>query len=435
MGQAIYNSNIPRVILKSVCRVLGPARIFRCVRFALCCVMALMPISAPAADWSAAEQQLAQKIIGVTGPGAVTFTIQNRSSLGKRDADLVQNSLQSALEEAGVRLVNTEQAAASIMLTLSENESSYVWVAEIRQGTADPSVVMVSVARSGATAKAPDSMPMILRKTLLWSGNDPILDLAVLEDNGTPTRIAVLTAENISFYRMQAGKWQAEHSLAIAHEKPWPLDLRGRLVLTRDQGLVAYLPGAICRATSAGTFTINCRESDDPWALVSAANSPSGSASSLLTAFFAPKRNFFTGVITPSIGKFNAVPKFYSAAFMPRDKYTLWLFAATDGNVHMIDGMRDQTSAPEWGSDIATVKTTCGTGWQVLAPNAGMDKDDSVRAYEFPDRDPVAVSAALDFSGSISALWTEASGGSAVAIVRHPDAGSYEAFRVAVACN
>ncbi|HZQ93699.1 MAG TPA: hypothetical protein VFA67_01740 [Candidatus Sulfotelmatobacter sp.] len=431
MRQAIYNSIIPEIILKSVQRGPGPAFVFRRGGLALCCLMAVSSLPALTADWSAAEQQLAHKIVAVTGPGAAAMSVQNRSSLGRRDSDIVQNGLQSALAQAGVRLVNGEQAAASITLSLSENEFSYVWVAEIRQGNADAAVVMVSVPRPAATARAADSMPMTVRKTLLWSGRDRILDVAIVEGNENPSRIAVLSASNISFYRNLAGKWQAEQSVAINHVQPWPLDLRGRLLWTKDHALEAYLPGVICRGAAMGNSPLNCRESDDPWPLAATAN-PS---SPFLAGFFASRRNFFTGVIRPAIGKFNTVTKFYSAAFVPREKYTLWLFAAADGNVHLIDGIRDQTSAMEWGSAIATVRTPCGAGWQVLAPSGGAGKDDSVRAYEFPDRDPVAVSAAVEFPGAISELWTESSGDSAIAIVKNRETGSYEAFRLAMACN
>jgi hypothetical protein len=60
-----------------------------------------------------------------------------------------------------------------------------------------------------------------------------------------------------------------------------------------------------------------------------------------------------------------------------------------------------------------------------------------VRAYEFPDRDPVAVSAALDFPGGgiITALWTEAKADTAIAVVKNRETGSYEAFRLAVVCS
>ena len=433
MREPIYNSGIPG-ILKSVNGACGPARFSGLARFGMYCLIALLCPLASASDWNSAEKQLAQKIAAVTGPGAAALTVQNRSSLGKRDSEIVQNGLESALQEMGVRLVNKEQAAASIALSLSENQAAYVWVAEIRQGDAESAVAMVSVPRTAATARLSDSMPMTLGRTLVWTGKDPILDLAILEGDASPVRIAVLSPEDLCLYRLQAGKWQLEQKLSISHTKPWPLDLHGRLVPTREHALNVYLPGVFCHTASAQT--LSCRESDDPWPLGPGSGPSAGSSTApLLAGFFTPRRNFFTGVVTPSIGKFNEAPKFYSAAFLPRDKYVLWLFAATDGKLHILDGIRDQISITDWGSDIASVRTNCGAGWQVLATNADEQTGDSVRAYELPDRDPIAVTALIAFPGKVSALWTEASGDNAIAVAKNPETRSYEAYRLTVACN
>lgn len=430
MYQPIYNSGIPSNV-KSVNGASGLIPVSRLIGRGVFCLIALLCATAFATDWSDPEKQLGQKIVAITGPGAVTLTVENRSSLSKRDTDIVQNGLRTALEDVGLRLVNSEQAAASISVFLSENQESYVWVAEVRQGTADPSVVMVSLPRSGGAVRASDSMPMALRKTLLWSSNHGFLDVAVLEENATSTRIAVLTPENLSLYRLQAGKWQSEQTLTITHSSPWPRDLRGRVIATKDHGFDVYLPGVFCRMGMSSV--LNCQESDDPWPLGFSPNANLAGPS--LAGFYTPRRNFFTGVISPAIGKFNAVPKFYSAGFLPRDQYVLWLFASTDGKLHIIDGIRDQVSMTDWGSDIATIRTSCGAGWQVLATKGNEQSGDSVRAYEMPDREPIAVTAAMDFPGTISALWTDAGGDSAIAIAKNRETGSNEAYRLTVACN
>jgi len=448
MSEEIYNSAIPAIVLKSVIRFVRRLSNKPAHRPGVLVAVILSTIVAGAADWNTSEQQLARKIVAVTGPGTVALTVENRSSLGRRDSDIVQNGLRSALEQAGIHFVKAEQATATVTVTLSENASAYVWVAEVRQGTAEPTVVMVSLTRSGRSVGSHDSMPITLRKTLLWAQDDPILDLAVLEENGGPTHIAILNAENVSLYRLQGGKWQVEQTLELSHTKPWPLDLRGRLIPARDHVFDAYLPGVICRSGGVGsTLTISCREGEDPWPIVPAAMNTSsvfpsaGSAGVAagaippLSGFFAPSRNFFTGVLAPAQGKFSTVAKFYSAAFVPREKYTLWIFAGADGKIHMVDGMNDQSPSLDWGSDIATVRTPCGAGWQVLAASAGEQASDAVRAYEFPDRDPVAVSPAIDFPGSLVAMWTEARADSAVAIVRNREAGTYEAYRLALACQ
>jgi hypothetical protein len=447
MGGAVYNSGIPNVRANPVCHLLPLAHILRVVT-RLSFVVLGLAIAAGALDWNEPEQQLARKIVAVTGPGAVALTVENRSSLSKRDNEIVQNGLRSALEAAGIRFVNAEQAAATVAFFLSENSAAYIWVAEIHQGAGETAVVMVSAPRPVGLTAAHESVPLSLRKIELWTQTDPILDVAVLEENPAPTHIAVLDAEKVALYRWQAGKWQQEQALGIAHARPWPRDLRGRLIPAKDHLLDVYLPGLICRSGAAVPLTLNCRATDDPWPLVPAALSGgtfsafpgAGStevAISPLGAFFAPTRNFFIGALTPGIGKFTTVSKFYSAAFVPRDKYLLWLFAATDNHVHMIDGINDQAARFDWGSDLTSVKTSCGAGWQVLATSPDEGTGDSVRAYEFPDRDPVAVSAAMDFPGSgvVTALWTEAKGDTAIAVVKNQETGNYEAFRLAVVCS
>jgi hypothetical protein len=446
MGRTIYNSAIPNLIRNPVNRALRAASI---LLFLLCLLVVEFPLSAFAVDWSGPEQQLAHKIVAVTGPGTVALTVENRSSLGRRDSEIIQNGLRSALESLGLRFVKTEQAAATVTISLSENPASYVWVAEIRQGAGDPAVVMVSAARLEGSSAARDTVPLSLRKTSLWAQETPILDVAVLEENTTPTHIAVLDSDSVSLYRLQGGKWQQEQILNIVHARPWPRDLRGRLIPAKDHLLDVYLPGVMCATTSHSPLTLSCHESDDPWPLIAgtlnggalsvfpSANLTSGATTTLpqMKAFFAPTRDFFTGAVTPAIGKFTTVPKFYTAALLPREKYTLWLFSAVDGQVHMVDGVTDQVARLGWGSDMTSVKTACGAGWQVLAASSGDPAEDSIRAYEFPDRDPVAVSGSIDFSGPITALWTEAKGDTAIAVARNREIGSYEAFRLAVVCS
>jgi hypothetical protein len=442
---AAYNLTIPNAISSSVSRALPFTPSLR-VAAQLSFVILGMAMAAHAVDWSGPEQQLARKIVAVTGSGTVALTVENRSSLGKRDREVIQNGLRSALEGLGIRFVKAEQAAATVTISLSENPATYVWVAEIRQGGGEAAVVMVSAPRPEGSTPPHESVPLSLRKLSLWTQDDPILDVAVLEENATPTRIAVLDAEKVALYRWQGGKWQPEQTLGIVHARPWPRDLRGRLIPARDHLLDVYLPGVICRSVAGVPLTLTCRETDDPWPLVPAGliggtfSAFPGAGSTAVAippvgAFYAPTRNFFTGALTPSIGRLRTVSKFYSAALLPREKYLLWLFASTDGRVHMVDGMSDQATKLDWGSDLTSVKTACGAGWQVLATSCEDGNDDFVRAYELPDRDPVAVSTAVNFTGAVTALWTEAKGDTAIAVVRNRETGRYEAFRLAVACS
>jgi len=434
---------IPNVTLNPVSRAPCGEQTFRIVVL-LFVLLAGFAAVAAAADWNIPEQQLARKVVAVTGSGPLSLAFVNRSSLGRRDAEIIQNGLRSALESAGARFANND-AAPTVKISLSENLNSYVWLAEVRRSEDETAVVMVSTPRPEGAGGAQDAVPLSILKIPLWRQTDPILDVAVLDESGAPNRIAVLSPSGVTLYSGHAGAWQAEGSAEIPHAQPWPRDLRGRIILAKDRQFDVFLPGVVCRGRPP--LNLTCLRSDDAWPLtVPAFNSgaapgspgadsvPAISTIPPVGAFFAPARNFFTGALTSPIGKFTNVPKFYSAAVLSRDK-PLWLFAATDGFVHVIDGTSDQPVRLPWGSDLTSVKTLCGAGWQILATGSDDGSSSSVRAYEIPDRDPLPVSAAVDFPGAISALWTEVKGDTAVAVAKNPVTGNYEAFRLAVACH
>jgi len=377
---------------------------------------------AVAGDWQAPASQLAQNIAAITGPGTVGVTVVNRSSLTGADVDEIRSKLLRELASFGIQAVTSDQAAANVEIWLSENLHNYLWVAEIHQGTSEPVVAMVAApGRPGGTAER-SSTPLSIRKSLLWSDDNRILDVAVVHDS-----MIVLESERIAVLRLQNGQWQPEKSLSLAHVRPWPRDLRGRLMLSKDHLFDAYLPGVYCRSTATAPLGIVCDDSDDPWPLT-------GSQSDL-SAFFSATRNFFTGALSPGIQKNTMAPPFYSAAPLPRDKYTLWALAAVDGHLHLLDGMTDQTLTQQgWGSDIASVRSRCGPGWQILATSNEPGPTDEVRAFEIADREPIAVSSPAKFDGPITSLWASSDSTTVVAVSHNSAAGNYEAYQLSLDC-
>src|SRR5580658_2564562 len=80
MRGAVYNSAIP-AIFKSMNRGWRSAFRFSPAILFLLFSFPGMVIVAGAADWNRPEEELARKIAAVTGPGAIAFTVENRSSL------------------------------------------------------------------------------------------------------------------------------------------------------------------------------------------------------------------------------------------------------------------------------------------------------------------------------------------------------------------
>jgi hypothetical protein len=411
----IYNARIPQM---------------ETLRSRLACVVCFLVLvllsahTASADNWTSAEEQLAAKIASVTGPGTAFIDFANRSSLTRMQSDDIRRGLLTALANHGVRFANADQAAATVKVTFSEDLQDYVWVAEIHQSSNESVVVMVSLARPETQPSAHETPPLVIRKAPLWSQADRILDVAVID--GNPAHMAVLDGNGVNIYKLQDTRWEPEQSLPVSHSHPWPRDLRGRLMLRKDHLFDVFLPGLFCRSTAKTPLALTCYESDDPW--------PLGSDQFALNAFFSSARNYFTGALAPGIVKQTAAPPFYSAAPIPREKYTLWLFATVEGRVHLLDGISDQSAGKlGWGSDIAAVRSSCGPGWQILATRSGSGSNDSIRAYEFPDREPIPVSEPVELDGMVSALWIESNGATAIAILQHSD--RYEAFRLSIVCS
>src|SRR5260370_40135410 len=181
MRNAVYNAAIPNMVNRALRLAAG-----FCLALQILSLISALVIVVHAGDWSGPEQQLARKIVAVTGPGAVSLTLENRSSLGRRDNEVIGNGMRAALEALGLRFVKPERAAASVAITLSENPRSYVWVAQIRQAAGEAAVVMVSAPRAEGPAVPRDSVPLSLRKVSLWSQEGRILGVAAPAETSAP---------------------------------------------------------------------------------------------------------------------------------------------------------------------------------------------------------------------------------------------------------
>ena len=144
--------------------------------------------------------------------------------------------------------------------------------------------------------------------------------------------------------------------------RAFPRDVRGRLLLRRDH-LDAYLPGTFCRSNSSAPLLI-CNDTDDPWPLTPDDGS--------VRAFYAASRDFLYLEHSPASEKSRT---FLRSIRRPRFRdrvYALWVLAAADGSLHLVDGMTDQViRGAKWGSDLAAVRSPCGTGTQLLVSESG----------------------------------------------------------------
>src|SRR5207302_1395841 len=120
----------------------------------------------------------------------------------------------------------------------------------------------------------------------------------------------------------------------------------------------------------------------------------------------APSRNFFTGQLYGENGWRAKVEPFYSAAFVTTNET---IHVGLDGRARLYDAnAKSLATFSGWGSDLTTLKTNCGSSWQVLATRAGdWTEPDAIQAYEIHEREVVAVSGPVNLPGPVMSLGPE----------------------------
>jgi hypothetical protein len=419
-------------------------KVFRAVAM-LVCGLAVLGVSrgqtpAPPSRWTQPAAELAGQIAELLGPGQAFLTVRNLSTIKSDDVAEIRKLVEQDLKARGVMSGGVESANA-IRITLSEDLRERLWVAEIIEGS-ETRVAMVHVDPASAALKATTERMMLRRERITEfvsriGGNVqeyPVVDAA--EVNG---EFIVMYPDRISIFGKDARGWSEANTFVI--EKKLARDPRGVVVADAGgSGFSAWVPGAECAgsfsapvagAKSDSGWSVHCHTSDDPWPVYQS----SDTSAPALRAFYNSARNFFTGVVTPSVGV--DLPAFYTAGMVPRAAGgAALLIAGIDGKVqlaengalHLVAGTRD------WGSDFAVVRSGCGTGTQVITSGSGQGTADSLRAFEISALEAVPASGPLTIDGSVTGLWSAPDGKSVFAVVRTA-ADSYEVDRVTALCN
>lgn len=385
------------------------------------------PGAAAAEDAIGAARELARKTVATAGRGEPVLLVwRNISSLGPAEWNQAKSAFETGVRDSGGRTTEAAGSAApcEARLTLSENRTQYLLVEELRKGD-ERQVWIAAWKRSVSpffTAPA-----VFLEKKLAWEQEEAILDVAF--PSGA---MLVLSPSKLTLFTRPAAQWTAKQSIPLAPVRPWPRDLRGHLRVNAAVVQV-YLPGMLCSGTVDAAvepgLSLTCRASEEAWVLESGSRS-------LLLAAFTPARNYFDGRVTSQSGQRKTIAPFYSAAVVEEQGRALWLLALLDGRTQMFDASLDPIGplAASWGSDLAGTAARCGPGSQLLATRPGDNTvPDAVQAFSIVDRAPMALTAPLELTGPVLALWS--SGEAALVIVRNLASGKYESYTLTITCS
>jgi len=418
-------------------------------------LIGLTASAAPApSPWEKPAADLAGQIAGILGPGQAQLTIRNLSTIPNNEIPAIRQLLEKDLKALGV-LVSGAESANELRITLSENQRQRLWVAEVVEGN-ETRVAMIEIQYS--QNQVPTSSATVLLRKEKFLGHDADPDVlnslpCFSSPDGKPPLLAVAERRHgvlvlkqdclLALDRSPSGIFDGKTFDNLASTHAHTRDPRGLIVTDSDgDGFRIFLPGTECvgsyiissepdRPPGEG-WSLHCNASDDPWPI---AQEGTASGSTTIKAFYNAARNYFTGVISPSLGV--DLPPFYTAVLLPRPaEGAALLVGGIDGKVQILENgsLQQVSGARDWGSDFAVLHSGCGSGWQIVASGSGEAASDSLRAYEMPAREAIPASAALAMDGTVTALWTAPDSKSIFAVVRSAT-NEYEVDRVTASCN
>ncbi|MGD0911006.1 MAG: hypothetical protein ABR928_03880 [Terracidiphilus sp.] len=400
--------------------------------------------------WQQPAADLAGQIASILGHGAARLMIRNQSSLAVDGIPEIRKLLEQDLRARGI-VANSAPNDTIIRVTLSENARGLTWVAEVIRGD-DTQVAVVDVPPAHPFPSVPRA-EMILRRVSIYTSIDPILGGFEFGN-----QMVLLTPHSIKHEVLADQGWEEQHSIPIPAHVAAPRDPRGVLIpASQEPALLEFetwLPGEHCSGSlkNQTDFNVGCHASDDPWPFAGTAFEPppsSGPASTSiantsapnpsmparpeLRAFYNTARDYYTGVVSPSLGV--ELPPFYSAVKVQWKTPDALVIGTIDGKVLLADDGKIITlnGTSEWGSDFATIRSGCGAGLPIVS-GAGDSSSDTLRAYAVIGSNAEPRSAPLTIDGTVTALWTAPDGKSVYAVIRTPK-NQYEVDRVTALCD
>ena len=383
--------------------------------------LVLSPAKLLCQDISSAAAQLALRITERSTPGAVSIAIANRSSVSDDAVAALRSDLLQQLQARGWRAKTSTEGGTTINLTLAESFRDYVWTAEIFEGEVRK-VAIIEMPRPRLAAES-TSDPLVLARTLLFSSDEPLLDVALIEGKVSEgAHLAALTRSSVQLYQMQSGQWRLTETRPFGIAPASGRDMRGRLLIQQGSIIDAYLPALHCTGVITQTLSITCRQSDDPW--------PIGE-DRRLQGFYASTRNYFNGILSGPSAQNGNVDPFYSAAILS-DRI---LYAGADGRVRaQLNRQTAALPAVKWGSSIAGVQSTCMRDIVIASSPGDFTQSGAATAFAVSNSELTAVAQPAPFPGPVVNLNPSPGGQQAVAVVSSLS-GRYEAYLLTPRCN
>ncbi len=337
---------------------------------------------------------------------------RNLATLRRGEFASFSAAFQRELQQRGAKIVAAD-AAVRLAVSVTQDPAEYLAVVQIQRGENSETVMETIGPVDGPAAPEP-AFSLTLHREFLFSQDRPILDV-VLDDG---THAETLGAQAISFYELQGGQWTLTDSEHLPTQQPAERGERG-FIFQGINSKAAYVSGEVCiPSLSPGTKGWECERNTGQM----------------------PVR-----AVAPEAMAGKKIEAWISAASLEMDGKTRFMVTGEDGLARLYeDGAEPVAVFPNWGSEIASVYSGCGSGWQLLATgNGDWTKPDEIQAMDIQERRAQAVSDPMGFPGPVVVLHTPgtrtavsaAANGEAIAVDRNLQSGRYEAYLLTISCS
>lgn len=358
-------------------------------------------IAAPQGNtFDSAARQFAAKIVRSLGKQeeAVSVRFQNRSSVSDADFLAIKRTIEEAMVNAGASPTDGIGVSGAI-ITLSENSTKLVWVAELSSN--DKNEIVVFELPRPATARETAPAGVTLRQELFWEQTEPLLDVVEVKLPGSEkSALSLLSTRSIELVQSVGGRWESFRKIPLPRERSDARTLRG-FAYSHAEGLTIYYPTEGCEW--------RFEKPDEPRCGGNVGKPASDERGIIVNGI----------VLGHSRTDHRIINVYENGEAALLDNPGKKLFATFTG----------------WGTELASLEIVCSPGEYALVsrPTDWTEKD-AVQVYKILERGAVAVSAPHELPGPALAL-RGASDQSAWIVVRNLMTGKYEAYNLTVMCG
>ncbi|MHB8502038.1 MAG: hypothetical protein ACYDCG_15365 [Candidatus Acidiferrales bacterium] len=383
-----------------------------CQLLGLFFIFVFVPQNARADSLEESGRALARKVWSSIHATSVTCDFRNLSSLRTAEFANLSAAFQEELQRRGVKIFPAD-AAVKLVVSVTQDPVEYIGVVQIQRKENTETVMEAIGAVNGPAAPEP-AFSLTLHREFLFSQESPILDVVLDSD---AKHAYVLGPQEISSYEWRDNQWAPTGSEHLPIQGSTERGDRGLIFQGIDSEAV-YLSGQLCRVSFLDAKGWSCEKYAEQM----------------------PART-----VSPETMAGKKMGAWISAAQLETEGRTRIVVTGQDGLARLYeDGPEPVAVFPNWGSEIASVYSGCGSGWQLLVTGKGdWTKPDDVQAIDIKDRRAQSVSVSMEFPGPIVALHTPATrtaenpsaNARAVAVDRNLQTGRYEAYQLSITCS